>query len=71
MLLSRLPWFRDSVRLAERLAPYAPNVGASWTDELERWLGTVATPGRREAWVRSSGCRPAGIAWETMAAGAR
>ena len=26
MLLSRLPWFRDSVSLAERLAPYAPNV---------------------------------------------
>ena len=24
MLLSRLPWFRDSVSLAERLAPYVP-----------------------------------------------
>ena len=45
MLLSRLPWFRDSVRLAERLAPYAPNVEASWTDEVERWLGTVGDAG--------------------------
>ena len=54
MLLSRLPWFRDSVRLAERLAPYAPNVEASWTDEVERWA-PWATPGRGEAWVRSSG----------------
>ena len=67
MLLSRLPWFRDSVSLAERLAPYAPNVRASWTDEVERWLGTVRDPGRREAWLRSSGWRLAGIAWDTMA----
>ena len=29
MLLSRLPWFRDSLSLAERLAPYVPNVGAA------------------------------------------
>ena len=29
MLLSRLPWFRDSVSLAERLAPYAPNIRGS------------------------------------------
>ena len=45
MILSRLPWFRDSVRLAERLAPYAPTVEASWTDEVERWLGTVGDAG--------------------------
>ncbi len=60
MLLSRLPWFRDSVSLAERLAPYAPNVEASWPDEVERWLGTVGEPGRREARVRSSRWRPLG-----------
>ena len=41
MLLSRLRWLRDSVSLAERLAPYAPRVEASWTDEVERWLDTV------------------------------
>ena len=41
MLLSRLPWFFGSVSLAERLAPYAPNVEASWTDEVERVLGTA------------------------------
>ena len=45
MLLSRLPWFGDSVSLAERLASYAPNVEASWTDEVERWLGTVGDAG--------------------------
>ena len=45
MLLSCLPWFRDSVRLVERLAPYAPNVGASWTDEVECWLGRVGDAG--------------------------
>ena len=45
MLLSRLPWFRDSVRLAERLAPCAPDGGASWTDEVERWLGSVGDAG--------------------------
>ena len=42
MLLSRLPWIRDSVSLAERLAPY---VEASWTDEVERWLGRVGDAG--------------------------
>ena len=36
MLLSRVPWFRDSVSLAERPAPYA-NIEASWTHEVERW----------------------------------
>ena len=45
MLLSRVRWFRDSARLAERLAPYAPNVEANWTDEVERWLGTVGGAG--------------------------
>ena len=45
MLLSRPPWFRDSVSLAERLAPYAPNVAPSWTGEVERWLGTVGDAG--------------------------
>ena len=45
MLLFRLPWFRDSGTLAERLAPYAPNVEPSWTDEVERWLGTVGDAG--------------------------
>ena len=47
MLLSRLPWFGDSVGLAERLAPYAPEVGASRSDEVERWLGTVGDAGSR------------------------
>ena len=42
MLLTRLPWFRDSVSLAER---HAPNLEASWTDEVERWLGTVGDAG--------------------------
>ena len=41
MLLSGLPRFRRSVSLGERLAPYAPDAGQSWTDEVERWLGTV------------------------------
>ncbi len=41
MLLSCLPWFRRSVSLAERLAPYAPDAERRWTDEVERWLGTV------------------------------
>ena len=45
ILLSRMPWFPDSVSLAERLAPYAPKVEASWTDEVERWLGTVGDAG--------------------------
>ncbi len=43
MLLSRLPWFRGS--LAERLVPYAPDVEASWTDEVERWPGRVGDDG--------------------------
>ncbi len=70
MLLSRLPWFRDSVSLAERLAPYAPNVEASWTDEVERWLGHRR---RRRVDVKPGRCqvgadRPG---WETMASAAR
>ncbi len=45
MLLSRLPWFPDSVGLEDRLAPYAPNLEASWIDEVERWLGRVGDAG--------------------------
>ena len=45
MLLSGLPWFRRSVSLAERLAPYAPDAGQRWTDEVERWLGAVGDIG--------------------------
>ena len=61
MLLSCLPWLRDSVSLVERLAPCAPNVEASWTDEAERWWARWTTPGRPEAWVRSTEWRPVGI----------